>query len=201
MLATMTLHLAEPLVVRSITSREFGRLLHLRVVGQNSILISLPAGVPSDTELELTVVYGGRLASQTVDREAISVQQGSAQVQHEEVTIPLEAHFVYSNRSYWYPQATVTDYATAVLTIVVPAEFDAVASGTPRGEPTFVDPLTPGQRPAKQYVFDTDAARAVSRVRHQPLPRARRDAAQSAVGTSKTRPAGGRRVPIAGRWR
>jgi hypothetical protein len=155
MLATMTLHLAEPLVVRSITSREFGRLLHLRVVGQNSILISLPAGVPSDTELELTVVYGGRLASQTVDREAISVQQGSAQVQHEEVTIPLEAHFVYSNRSYWYPQATVTDYATAILTIVVPAEFDAVASGTRRGEPTFVDPLTPGQRPAKQYIFDT----------------------------------------------
>ena len=27
----------------------------------------------------------------------------------------------------------VTDYATAVLTIVVPAEFDVVASGTPRG--------------------------------------------------------------------
>ena len=26
--------------------REFGRLLHLRVVGQNNILISLPAGVP-----------------------------------------------------------------------------------------------------------------------------------------------------------
>jgi hypothetical protein len=157
MLATMTLHLAEPLVVRSITSREFGRLLHLRIVGQNSILISLPAGVPSDTELELTVIYGGRLAPQTVDREAIAVQQGAASVQleREEARMPLEAHFVYSNRSYWYPQATVTDYATAVLTIVVPAEFDAVASGTPRGEPSFVDPLTPGQRPAKQYVFDT----------------------------------------------
>ena len=122
----MTLHLAEPLVVRSITSREFGRLLHLRVVGQNSILISLPAGVPSDTELELTVVYGGRLASQTVDREAISVQQGSAQVQHEEVTIPLEPHFVYSNRSYWYPQATVTDYATA-------SPHDRRAGGVRRG--------------------------------------------------------------------
>ena len=157
MLSTMTLHLAEPLVVRSVTSREFGRLLHLRIVGQNSILISLPAGVPADSELELMIVYGGRLQPQTVDREAIDLQQPSSnetQIVREAVTMPLEAHYVYSNRSYWYPQATVTDFATAVLTIVVPPEFDVVASGTPRGEPTTTDPLVPGQRPAKQYIFD-----------------------------------------------
>jgi hypothetical protein len=154
-LATMTLHLAEPLVVRSVISREFGRLLHLRVVGQNSILINFPASVPSGTDLELTIVYGGRLQPQSIDREALNLQEGDARAQREEIVMPVEPHFVYSNRSFWYPQGTVTDYATAVLTIVVPADFDVVASGTPRGQPSQVAPLTPGQRPAKQFVFET----------------------------------------------
>ena len=197
----MTLHLAEPLVVRSITSREFGRLLHLRVVGQNSILISLPAGVPSDTELELTVVYGGRLASQTVDREAISVQQGSAQVQHEEVTIPLEPQFVYSNRSYWYPQATVTDYATAVLTISCRRSSTSVASGTPRGEPTFVrsvDART-AARASSSSSTPTQPARYLACVisRFHGL-----DATRLNLPSAPANPAsGGPASPIAGRWR
>ncbi|HEY7054936.1 MAG TPA: M1 family aminopeptidase, partial [Vicinamibacterales bacterium] len=158
--ATMTLHLAEPLVVRSVISREFGRLLHLRVVGQNSILINFPTLVPPDTELELTIVYGGRLQPQAVDREAIGQQEGSPQVPREEIVMPTEPKYVYSNRSYWYPQSTVTDYATAVLTVVVPPEYDVVASGSLVGQPTTVDPLTPGQRPGKQYVFEaTNPAR------------------------------------------
>ena len=154
-LATMTLHLAEPLVVRSVVSREFGRVLHLRVVGQNSILINFPASVPADTELELTIVYGGRLQSQQLDREALDLQEREPQFQREELVMPVEPRFVYSNRSFWYPQGPVTAYATARLTIVVPGEYDVVASGTPQGQPSPADPLTPGQRPAKQFVFET----------------------------------------------
>ena len=47
--------------------------------------------------------------------------------------IPLEPQSTYSNRSYWYPQATVTDYATAKMTLTVPGDFDVVASGTRPG--------------------------------------------------------------------
>ena len=86
----MTLHLAEPLVVRSVVSREFGRVLHLRVVGQNSILINFPASVPADTELELTIVYGGRLQSQQLDREALDLQEREPQFQREELVMPVE---------------------------------------------------------------------------------------------------------------
>ena len=154
LLSTLTLRLADPLVVRSVTSPDFGRLLHLRIVGQNSILISFPAGIPSDTNLELTIVYGGRLQPQPLDREAVELQEGPAQLR-EDIVMPLEPRFVYSNRSYWYPQSTVTDYATATLTVTVPGEFDVVASGTPRGGPSSVEPAGAGQRPRKQYVFDT----------------------------------------------
>ena len=38
---TLTFKLAETLTVRSVYSREFGRLLYLRIVGQNSIIASV----------------------------------------------------------------------------------------------------------------------------------------------------------------
>ena len=74
------------------------------------------------------VTYGGRLQPQSLDREAIAVQQD---IQSEPLVLPPEPQYIYSNRSYWYPQATSTDYATARIMIHVPAEYDAVASGTP----------------------------------------------------------------------
>src|SRR5262249_33275535 len=74
-LLTLTLRLAEPLVVRSITSPQFGRLLHLRVVGQNNILIGFPVTIVGGTDLELDVTYGGRLPPQSIDREALALQQ------------------------------------------------------------------------------------------------------------------------------
>ena len=49
----MTLRLADPLVVRSVISPQFGRLLHLRVVGQNNILSAFPATVVAGTDLDL----------------------------------------------------------------------------------------------------------------------------------------------------
>jgi hypothetical protein len=59
---TLTLHLADSLVVRSVVSRQFGRLLHLRVVGQNSVLVGFPGTVVADTDVDLIVTYGGRLS-------------------------------------------------------------------------------------------------------------------------------------------
>ena len=83
-----------------------------------------------------------------------------------------EPRYIYSNRSYWYPQATVTDYATARLRITVPADYDAVASGTPAGPPTAHGRgVRAGDRPRKLFVFNVRPAGALSRVRDQPVQR------------------------------
>jgi peptidase M1-like protein len=150
-MTTLTLRLADPLVVRSVSSPVLGRLLHLRIVGQNSILIGLPMAVASGTKLDLVIAYSGRLTPQSLDREAVAVEQDRPQ--QEQIEIPLEPQFVYSNRSYWYPQGTVTDYATATIGITVPAEFEAVASGEAKGPPTAVQP-TGAERPRKRFVYE-----------------------------------------------
>ena len=86
------------------------------------------------SELVLDVFYAGRLPPQAIDREAIRVdgqQQGAPNpLGMQDIVIPPEPRFLYSNRTYWYPQATVTDFATAALQITVPAQFQVVASGS-----------------------------------------------------------------------
>jgi hypothetical protein len=155
-LTTLTLRLAEPLTVLSIASPELGRLLHLRVVGQNSVIVNLPGTLTRNAEFWLLVNYSGRIEPQVLEREAISVDQQNQEYQ-EAVQIRLEPQWVYSNRSYWHPQSTVTDYATARIRIIVPAEYDAVASGTPAGPWTPAPgPAAPGARPRKMFVFDSD---------------------------------------------
>jgi len=151
---TLTLRLAEPLTVRSIVSPQLGRLLHLRVVGQNSVIINLPTAVTRGAELWLEVIYSGRIEPQTLEREAIA--PGQQQDIQEAVQIRLEPQWVYSNRSYWYPQNTVTDYATGRLRIIVPADFDVVASGTPAGPwAPAPGPVEPGERADKMFVFES----------------------------------------------
>ena len=44
-----------------------------------------------------------------------------------------EPQYLYSNRSYWYPQGPVTAYARATMTLTAPATLDVVASGTEEG--------------------------------------------------------------------
>ena len=148
---TVTIRLADPLVVREVMSPQFGRLVHLRVVGQNNVLVGLPGTIPEGADFDLVITYGGRLGAQRVDREAIAVQEPQ---QVEQVSIPIEPQWIYSNRSYWYPQAVVTSYSTAKVAIAVPGEFDVIATGTPQGRPTIVPPA-PGQRPGKRFVFES----------------------------------------------
>lgn len=135
-LATLSLKLAESLSVSSISSPALGRVLTLRVAGQSGVLVSLPRALPRGSELVLDVFYSGRLPSQLVDREAIVVD-ADPQVQGapnpaglQDLIIPPEPRFLYSNRTFWYPQATVTDFATAAIQITVPAQFQVVASGS-----------------------------------------------------------------------
>ena len=155
-LSSLTLRLAESLNVRNVATEEQGRLLYLRVIGQNSVIINFPTALRRNAELSLHVAYGGRLEPQQIDREGIGLdQQGN--VQQEEVYIPVEPQYIYSNRNYWYPQSTVTDYATSSLRITVPAEFDVIATGSEVGPPAPAPgAVPPGQRARKLYVFDSN---------------------------------------------
>jgi hypothetical protein len=64
-----------------------------------------------------------------------------------------EPSFLYSSRSYWYPQAPVSDYATARIRISVPPAIDCVASGElEAGFPVLVAAKDPAQN-RKVYIF------------------------------------------------
>jgi Peptidase family M1 domain len=156
----ITLKLADPLTVHSIVSDRFGRLFSLRVKGQDSILVSIPMTMLPGSELALTIDYAGRLEPQPPNRE--NLQQA---FEPRDPGIPpdivqkflnqIEPHFLYSNRSYWYPQSTVTDYATAVMHVTVPNPYVVLASGRLQPQsPTFVSAV--GPQPGRMYRFRAD---------------------------------------------
>jgi len=149
--SSLTLKLAETVTIQGVYSPDFGRLLHLRVVGQNSIIVNLPEVLAPGTEIWLDVRYSGPVAPQTFDREAIQVGQG--QPNPEVAEIRLQTNYLYSNRSYWYPQSTTTDYATASIRITVPNDFDAIATGEPVGSPTSQAGSGDGRR-RRTFVFE-----------------------------------------------
>ncbi|MCC7185577.1 MAG: hypothetical protein IT185_05005 [Acidobacteria bacterium] len=168
-LATLSLKLAESLAVSSITSPDLGRVLTLRVAGQSGVLVSLPRALPRGSELVLDIFYSGRLPSQLVDREAMVVEadeqaQGAPNpLGMQDLIIPPEPRFLYSNRTFWYPQATVTDFATAAIQITVPAQFQVVASGSLIN--STVTPVTEGAGRSG----DSRAERSVQFLADRPL--------------------------------
>jgi S-adenosylmethionine/arginine decarboxylase-like enzyme len=140
-LNTITLKLADSLVVQSIVSNEFGRLFGIRVKNQNTLVVNLPSTVLKDTTLTLNLTYAGRLESQVPEREAVGTVADPQQRQPEgELPVmSAEPSYLYSSRSFWYPQAVVSDYATARIRLSVPANYEAVASGQLEpGFPTMI---------------------------------------------------------------
>jgi hypothetical protein len=128
-MAALTLRLAESLSVRAVVSNELGRLLAIRVRNQNSVVVNLPSTVTRGMKLTLTVLYNGRLEPQSIDREIVALDPIRQEVQEERVALPTEERYLYSNRSYWYPETPAANYATAVLRLRVPADYSCVASG------------------------------------------------------------------------
>jgi len=150
-LGTLTLRLADPLVVQSIVSYEYGRLFGIRVKNQNTLVVNLPTAVTRDSELTITITYAGRLQPQTPDRETLLGDQ--RQVGEEiPMAFAAEASYLYSSRSFWYPQAPVSDYATARIRVSVPQAIDCVASGAL--EPGFPTLISSNEaQPRKLYLF------------------------------------------------
>jgi Peptidase family M1 domain len=125
-LGALNLKLADNLTVSSVTSQELGRLLFLRVRHQNAVVVNLPSPLSRDYELTLTVRYQGRIERQSIDSESLQPQRAE-----DGPVVNAEPNWLLSNRSTWYPQSPVTDYATSTLRVVVPAEYQVAATGTP----------------------------------------------------------------------
>ena len=71
------------------------------------------------------------------------------------VTEP-EPSYIYSNRSYWYAQAPVTDYSTATIRFTVPPAFTTACSGEPaQGSPVMLRPTGADGDSRKLHVFAT----------------------------------------------
>jgi hypothetical protein len=154
---SISLRLADTLNVQSIVSNQFGRLLGVRVRNQNTVIVNLPVMLLRDDDLVLTVVYAGRLEPQREETEMIAAQAPGRPTSPipDDIVFQPERNFLYSNRSYWYPQAMVTDYATASLRLTVPSNIDCVASGVlDAGFPVTVAGGDAGQ-PRKVYLFTT----------------------------------------------
>ena len=133
--SSITIKLAPQLTVSSVSSPGFGEVLALRIVGQNSILVSLPTFVERGAPVTFDVRYSGRIEAQVLDREAITVapdggQQQVGTLDPDMVRLTAEPRFLYSNRQAWYPQGQSSDYATAEMRLSVPAEYQVVASGS-----------------------------------------------------------------------
>jgi len=158
-ITSLTFRLADSLAVRSVFTREFGRLLFLRVRNHNSVVVHLPSPVSKGIELTLIVSYAGRLAPQPTDREVLDIGVRQDPAQEEPGPIPAEESYMYSTRSHWYAEAASSGYALATLRLTVPAGFGCVASGylqssTPAAQ-TAADQLPPERRP-RVFTFVTD---------------------------------------------
>jgi hypothetical protein len=155
----LTLRLAENLTVRSIYSNEFGRLLSLRVRGQNNVIVNLSGFATRGTLITLEVAYSGRLEPAEPDREALGPQfpQDRPEIT-EGQSFPGETSLLYSTRSYWYPQAPTGGYATAVMHLTVPESYQVAASGElAPGSPVIVPGLE--RQPAgRRYTFEARQA-------------------------------------------
>lgn len=153
---TLTFKLAQSFTVSSVTSPELGELLALRVIGQNNLLVGLPAPAVRGTRFTFEVTYAGRLSPQSGDRETMMVQgqtQGQASQDEPQLIITPEPRFLYSNSVQWYPQGVVTDYATARMRLTVPAEYQIVATG--RALSSSATPAA-GQGATRTTVFVAD---------------------------------------------
>ena len=124
-----SLRLADELEVTSVTSSELGPLLFFRLSGQNNLVVNLPSEIPGGTQFTATVSYAGDLPAQQLEENWIASRLFMFDAA--EIFGVGEPRYIYSNRSYWYPQARFPDYATATLQLTVPPGWGVVASGKP----------------------------------------------------------------------
>ena len=154
--STLRLRLGEALAVSGVTSVEYGRLLHLRIRSQNTVVVNLPRIVSQDSDLTLVITYAGEVPNQELDSDTIALATGRAGTSRSQRT--REPALLLSNRAYWYPQNPVPDYATASIRISVPPGYSCVASGHPVPPSDIVSlrDILAGQEGGPVFAFRAD---------------------------------------------
>jgi len=142
---TVRLRLDDSLRVESIRSPQGGEHLFFRVRHQDSMMVSLGPLAGRVGEIALTVRFSGAHRPEPLEREVLQVADPSFGTADPDAEIALEPVLVYSNRTAWYPQGALGDYATAVLRLDVPAGQMAVTGGT------LLPPRTQGGRMLLEY--------------------------------------------------
>lgn len=125
---SLSVRLAESLVITSVVSPDVGRLYPLRVAGQTTVLIGLPETVAYGRELTLDIAYAGHVESEELG-EIVAPDHRFSLGEGLELLQQPEPRYLYSHRSYWYPQGLTNDFAPATMRVTVPAEYDVVATG------------------------------------------------------------------------
>ena len=105
--------------------------MFLRVRNQNDVVVNLPSAVARDLELTLDVTYAGPIRTQPIEQESVERRAGGRPRRSATNcrSSPPSRNWLFSNRSHWYPQSQVTDYATATIRFTpAVATYKAVAS-------------------------------------------------------------------------
>ena len=86
--------------MRSVYAAELGRLMYLRVVGQNAVIVNFPIPIRA-RHARSTCRWCTAAAS---SRRSSIAKPSSLDQEQEPVLLQPEPRYIYSNRSYWYPQ-------------------------------------------------------------------------------------------------
>lgn len=162
--ASLSLRLAEPLTVSSVSSPGFGPLLPLRPAGYDTLIIGLPADVPVGEVVTVDVQYHGRLDPQALGRERLWVDADASQDPFplSDFSFTPEPRYLYSNGSWWYPQSTSDTHSPASIRLTVPEPYHALATGELLS--TTTSPAAEGfwvESPARVRTFEYRARRPV----------------------------------------
>jgi len=158
----LTLRLADSLDVESVWTAQHGRVLGLRVRKQNGLLVTLPRPAALGSTLDIIVSYKGRLAPQELERDPRAEPGSPTAETDDNGPMPLEASFLYSNRSYWYAQAPEEGYATARVTLRTPIDYACVATGElVNGVPSVSGVVGQTGASAARRIYTFEAARPV----------------------------------------
>ena len=132
---------------------------------QNTILVNLPAiaaaGRGDDRSRSSTAAGSSRRrpnARRVAARAAHAQDPSAARTSRIRCSRGRSASFLYSNRSYWYPQAPVTDYATATIRITRAGRTTAASPAASRrpARRGRSSPAATRRRPRKVYMFTAE---------------------------------------------
>ncbi|SVC00791.1 uncharacterized protein METZ01_LOCUS253645, partial [marine metagenome] len=161
-LSLLSIRLADELTVESVFAESLGRLFPIRTPGQNTMILNLPETIAAGDEVTLTIDYNGELPAEAVDHQTIVPRTlsllDSSRFVHPTIRFGPQPHYLYSSRSFWYPQSLVTDFAPATLRITVPPDFECIASGHRSGAPRELYGEESEGMPdgSKEYVFKAE---------------------------------------------